>query len=94
MSSALDLDLPNSVIRMFQAHSRTGVGYLNFAARLPAYIQDTGVRPGVWTGESAVLALAGIARCSLFGEVLLVPAVLAAFPLVVTAAGGTQEVDT
>jgi hypothetical protein len=41
-----------------------------------------------------VLALAGIARCSLSGEVLLVPAVLAAFPLVVTAAGGTQEADT
>jgi hypothetical protein len=37
-----------------------------------------------------VLALAGIAVCSLFGEVLL----LAAFLLVVTAAGGTQEADT
>ena len=52
------------------------------------------MRPGVWTGENAVLALAGIAVCSLFGEVLLAPAVLAAFLLVVTAAGGTQEADT
>ncbi len=36
-----------------------------------------------------MLAFAGIALCSVFGEVLLVPAVLAAFLLAVTATGGT-----
>jgi len=41
------------------------------------------------TYESAVLAFARIAVCSLFGEVLLVPAVLAAFLLAVTATGDT-----
>lgn len=36
-----------------------------------------------------MLAFARIAVCSLFGEVLLVPAVLAAFLLAVTATGDT-----
>jgi O-antigen ligase len=142
VSSALRLDLWSSAIRMFQAHPFTGVGYLNFAAELPAYFQDTGnystsviqfsslgfahntyltvlaetglvgailvgalavagwrmawvaVRSGEWAGESAMLAFVGIAVCSFFGEVLLVPAVLAAFLLVVNAAGGTREVST
>ena len=91
VGARLAATLPRAVlaIRMLQAHPRTGVGYLNFAARLPVYFHDTGVRPGGWAGESAVLAFAGIAVCSLFGEVLPVPAVLAAFLPTVTAAGGT-----
>jgi O-antigen/teichoic acid export membrane protein/O-antigen ligase len=140
VSSALRLDLWTSAIRMFEARPLTGVGYLNFAAELPAYFRDTGdystsaiqfsslsfahntyltvlaetglvgailvavlvvaawriawaaLRAGDWTGESAVLAFAGIAVSSFFGEVLLVPAVLAAFLLVLNAAGGTREV--
>jgi O-antigen ligase len=52
------------------------------------------LRSGEWAGESAVLAFVGIAVCSFFGEVLLVPAVLAAFLLVVNAAGGTREMST
>jgi O-antigen/teichoic acid export membrane protein/O-antigen ligase len=139
VSSALRLDLWTSAIRMFEARPLTGVGYLNFAAELPAYFRDTGdysasaiqfssldfahntyltvlaetglvgailagvlivagwrmawaaLRSRQWTGESAVLAFAGIAVCSFFGEVLLVPAVLAAFLLVLNAAGGAQE---
>jgi O-antigen ligase len=142
VSSALRLDLWTSAIHMFQARPLTGVGYLNFAAELPAYFQNTGdyntfavqfsslafahntyltalaetglagtvlagalivagwrtawaaLRSGEWTGESAVLALVGIAVCSFFGEVLLVPAVLAAFLLVVNAAEVTKEAST
>jgi O-antigen ligase len=142
VSSALRVDLWTSAIRMFEARPLTGVGYLNFAAELPAYFRDTGgysasaiqfsslefahntylavlaetglvgailaavlvvagwrmawaaLRSRQWTGEGAVLAFVGIAVCSFFGEVLLVPAVLAAFLLVVNAAGGTQEVNT
>ena len=42
-------------------------------------------RAGDWAGEAALLGLAGIGVCSLFGEVLLVAPVLVAFLLVVLA---------
>jgi O-antigen/teichoic acid export membrane protein/O-antigen ligase len=46
-------------------------------------------RPGLekasWTGECAVLAFAGVGTCSVFGEPLLVPAVLAGFLLPIMA---------
>jgi hypothetical protein len=143
VSSAIRLDLWSSAIRMWSAHPVLGVGYLNFAAQLPAYFRDSGnydsflvkfssldfahntyltvlaetgivgavlvgalvvtgwrralsaARSGGWTGESAVLAFIGIAVCSAFGEVLLVPAVLAVFLLVAVGAdgGGRQAGD-
>jgi len=120
-------------LRMFDAHPLFGVGYLNYAANLPAYFIDTGnygisivqfsqldfahntyltviaetglvgagmvaalvvlgwhrawaaARSGDWAGEGAVLGLAGLGVCSAFGEVLLVPAILAALLLVILA---------
>jgi O-antigen ligase len=45
------------------------------------------MRAADWTGEGAVLAFIGVGVCSLFGEVLFVPAVLAGFLLIVLAAG-------
>jgi len=132
-SSAVRLDLWSSALRMFDAHPLFGVGYLNYAANLPAYFIDTGnygisivqfsqldfahntyltviaetglvgagmvaalvvlgwhrawaaARSGDWAGEGAVLGLAGLGVCSAFGEVLLVPAILAALLLVILA---------
>jgi O-antigen/teichoic acid export membrane protein/O-antigen ligase len=46
------------------------------------------MRAADWAGEGAVLAFIGVGVCSAFGEVLLVPAILAMFLLVVLAAGG------
>jgi O-antigen/teichoic acid export membrane protein/O-antigen ligase len=43
-------------------------------------------RSGDWGGESALLVFVGVGVCSVFGEVLLVPPILAAFLLVVLAA--------
>jgi O-antigen/teichoic acid export membrane protein/O-antigen ligase len=43
-------------------------------------------RSGDWGGESALLVGVGVGVCSVFGEVLLVPPILAAFLLVVLAA--------
>ena len=43
-------------------------------------------RAGDWAGESALLAFVGVGVCSAFGEVLLVPPILAAFVMVVLAA--------
>jgi O-antigen/teichoic acid export membrane protein/O-antigen ligase len=48
------------------------------------------MRAADWAGEGAVLAFIGVGVCSLFGEVLLVPAILIAFLLVVLAAGGVR----
>ncbi len=132
-SSAIRIDLWSSALRMFDAHPLLGVGYLNFAANLPAYFIDTGsygssivqfskldfahsiyltviaetglagavlvivlivigwrrawaaARASDWVGEGAVLSFAGMGVCSAFGEVLLVPAILAAFLLVILA---------
>jgi O-antigen ligase len=42
ISSALRLDLWSSALRMFRAHPFFGVGYLNFASRLPRYYVNTG----------------------------------------------------
>jgi O-antigen/teichoic acid export membrane protein/O-antigen ligase len=49
-------------------------------------------RSGNWTGEAAMLAFVGVGVCGSFGEVLLVPPILAAFLLVVHAAGREKEV--
>ena len=132
-SSGIRIDLWSSALRIFDAHPLLGVGYLNFAANLPAYFIDTGsygisivqfsqldfahntyltviaetglvgaglvaalvvlgwrrawaaARSGDWVGEGAVLGLAGMGVCSAFGEVLLVPAILAALLLVILA---------
>jgi O-antigen ligase len=118
-----------------------GVGYLHFAAQLPAYFTPTGdydsflvqfslldfphntfltvlaetglvgtalvlalcvagwrrgwraMRAADWAGEGAVLAAIGVGVCSLFGEVLLVPAVFTAFLLVLLAAGGARVTE-
>jgi O-antigen/teichoic acid export membrane protein len=134
--SAVRLDLWSSAIRMFDAHPVFGVGYLHFAAQLPAYFTDTGnydgflvqlslldfphntfltvitetgivgaalvlllgvagwrrgwraMRAADWAGEGAILAFVGVAVCSFFGEVLLVPAVFIPFLLVMLAADG------
>ncbi|HEY5985334.1 MAG TPA: O-antigen ligase family protein [Streptosporangiaceae bacterium] len=139
-SSALRLDLWSSALRMFDTHPLFGVGYLNFAARLPAYYVNTGsydayliqfqlldfahntyltvlaetglagavlvgalivmgwrrawsaAKSGDWAGEAAVLAFVGVGVCGAFGEVLFVPPILAAFLLVVLAAGREKEV--
>jgi O-antigen/teichoic acid export membrane protein/O-antigen ligase len=139
VSSAVRLDLWSTALRMWSAHPVLGVGYLNFAAQLPAYFRDSGnydsflirfssldfahntyltvlaetgivgallvgalivtgwrrawsaAQSGDWAGEGAVLAFTGIAVCSVFGEVLLVPAVLAAFLLVVAATRAAAE---
>ena len=48
-------------------------------------------RSGCWAGESALLALVGIGVCSLFGEPLFDPAVLAVLMLTVLAAPGPRE---
>jgi O-antigen ligase len=136
--SAVRLDLWSSAIRMFDAHPLFGVGYLRFAAQLPAYFTPTGnydaflvqfslldfphntfltvlaetgivgaalvlalgvagwrrgwraMRAADWAGEGAVLAVVGVGVCSMFGEVLLVPAVLTGFLLVLLAAGGSR----
>jgi len=48
------------------------------------------MRAADWAGEGAVLAFIGIGVCSVFGEVLLVPAILIGFLLVVLAADGTR----
>ena len=50
-------------------------------------------RSGNWTGEGAVLGLVGVGICSIFGEVLLVSPILAAFLLMVLAADGTRGVS-
>jgi O-antigen/teichoic acid export membrane protein/O-antigen ligase len=136
--SAVRLDLWSSSIRMFEVHPLFGVGYLNFAAQLPAYFTATGnydsfliqlslldfshntfltvlsqtgivgvllvaalgtigwrrgwraMRAADWAGESTVLAFVGVGMCSVFGEVLLVPTILAAFLMVVLAADGAR----
>jgi O-antigen/teichoic acid export membrane protein/O-antigen ligase len=44
-------------------------------------------RAGDWVGEAAFLSFAGMGVCSVFGEVLFVPAILAAFLLIIMAAG-------
>jgi O-antigen/teichoic acid export membrane protein/O-antigen ligase len=49
-------------------------------------------KSGDWAGEAAVLAFVGMGVCGSFGEVLFVPPILAAFLLVVLAAGREQEV--
>ncbi|MFF7646781.1 O-antigen ligase family protein [Streptomyces canus] len=133
-NSAVRLDLWSSALRMFEAHPAFGVGYLNFAAQLPAYYQATGdyevmflqfpllefahntyltvlsqtglvgvlgigavallgarrawraIRFGDPAGEAALLAMVGAGVCSLFGEVLLVPPLLAALMLIILAA--------
>lgn len=133
-NSAVRLDLWSSAVRMFEAHPAFGVGYLNFAAQLPAYYQATGdyevmflqfpllefahntyltvlsqtglvgalgigalallgarrawraIRSGDPAGEAALLAMVGAGVCSLFGEVLLVPSLLAALMLIILAA--------
>jgi O-antigen/teichoic acid export membrane protein/O-antigen ligase len=43
-------------------------------------------RSGDWAGEAALLAMIGVGVCSIFGEVLLVPAILCGFMLVILAA--------
>jgi len=43
---------------------------------------------GDWTGEAALLGITGVGVCSIFGEPLFVPAVMAGFLLVVLAAPG------
>lgn len=43
-------------------------------------------RDGDWAGESALLAFAGVGVCSLFGEPIFVPAVLAGFLFVILTA--------
>lgn len=43
-------------------------------------------RTGDWCGEAALLTIIGVGVCSLFGEVLLVPAILCGFILVILAA--------
>ncbi|HEX9355133.1 MAG TPA: O-antigen ligase family protein, partial [Streptosporangiaceae bacterium] len=48
-------------------------------------------RAGEWVGEAAMLAVVGVGVCSAFGEVLLLPAVLAGFLLVVLAGGRPTE---
>lgn len=48
-------------------------------------------KAGDWAGESAILAMIGIALCSFFGEPLFEMAVLAAFLLVVLAARKSKE---
>jgi O-antigen ligase len=48
-------------------------------------------RSGDWAGEAALLAFVGVGICSAFGEVLLVPPILAAFLLAVLAARSTTE---
>jgi O-antigen/teichoic acid export membrane protein/O-antigen ligase len=45
-------------------------------------------RSGDWAGEAALLAMIGVAVCSIFGEVLLVPAILCGFMLVILATRG------
>jgi O-antigen ligase len=47
---------------------------------------SSAARSGDWGGESALLVFVGVGVCSVFGEVLLVPPILAAFLLVVLAA--------
>jgi O-antigen/teichoic acid export membrane protein/O-antigen ligase len=47
----------------------------------------TATRADDWVGEAALLSFAGLGVCSVFGEVLLVPAILAAFLLIIMAAG-------
>jgi len=48
------------------------------------------MRAADWAGEGAVLAFIGVGVCSVFGEVLLVPAIFIGFLLVVLAANGTS----
>jgi O-antigen/teichoic acid export membrane protein/O-antigen ligase len=48
------------------------------------------MRASDWAGEAAVLALIGVATCSAFGEVLFVPAILAAFLMVMLSAAGAR----
>lgn len=47
-------------------------------------------RAGDWAGEAALLGFVGIGVCGFFGEVLLVPPILAAFLLVVLATQGRR----
>lgn len=47
-------------------------------------------RAADWAGEGAVLVFIGVGVCSVFGEVLLVPAIFIGFLFVVLAAGGTR----
>jgi O-antigen ligase len=46
-------------------------------------------RSGDWAGEAALLTMIGVGVCSIFGEVLLVPAILCGFLLVILAARAT-----
>jgi O-antigen/teichoic acid export membrane protein/O-antigen ligase len=46
------------------------------------------MRSGDWAGEAALLAMIGVGVCSIFGEVLLVPAILCGFMLVILATRG------
>lgn len=48
-------------------------------------------KSGDWAGEAAILAFAGLGVCGAFGEVLLVPPILAGFLLVVLAAGQKNQ---
>ena len=62
----------------------TGIGLLT---ALGAHRAWSAIRAGDPAGEAALLALAGAGICSAFGEVLLVPPLLAGLLLIVLAAG-------
>jgi O-antigen ligase len=62
----------------------TGIGLLT---ALGAHRVWSAIRAGDPAGEAALLALAGAGICSAFGEVLLVPPLLAGLLLIVLAAG-------
>lgn len=54
----------------------------------------TASRAGDWAGEAALLSFTGLGVCSVFGEVLLVPAILAAFLLIIMAADSPRELPS
>jgi len=76
-SSALRLDLWSSALRMFDAHPVLGVGYLNFAAQLPAYFYDSG-NYGISLVDFSSLDFAHNTYLTIAAETGAVGAVLAA----------------
>lgn len=62
-----------------------GVGVLIMLAWRRSW---SATRSGDWAGEAALLTMVGVGVCSIFGEVLLVPAILTGFLLVILAARG------
>jgi O-antigen ligase len=81
----------NTYLTVLAQTGLVGCGLVGFLVAVGWRKARAACRAGDWVGEAALLSFAGVGVCSMFGEVLLVPAILAAFLLIIMAAGSSRE---